>query len=294
MSGMRVGVVFPQTEIGADRGGVRAYAEAAEQLGYTHLAVYDHVLGADPDGHPGFSGPYTHRTMFHEVLVLLGFLAGVTREPELVTSVVIAPQRQTALLAKQAAEVDVLSGGRLRLGLGLGWNEVEYEALGVPFRRRGRRFEEQIELMRRLWREPVVTFKGEFHRVTAAGLNPLPPEGRSIPIWIGAQSEPAIHRATRLADGLMAQRPLDGDWARTLELIRGWLSEEGRDPSTFGLEGRVNAGGGTPDEWRADAVAWRDRGATHLSINSMGGGLAGPDAHIARIREARQVVSDLT
>ena len=181
---MRVGVVFPQTEIGADRGGVRAYAEAAEELGYAHLAAYDHVLGADPAGHPGFSGPYTHRTMFHEVLVLLGFLAGVTRDLELVTSVVIAPQRQTALLAKQAAEVDVLSGGRLRLGLGLGWNDVEYEALGVPFRRRGRRMEEQIGLMRRLWREPVVSFEGEFHRVTAAGLNPLP-ERRSIPIWIG-------------------------------------------------------------------------------------------------------------
>lgn len=289
---MRMGVVFPQTEIGADRGGVRAYAEAAEQLGYAHLAAYDHVLGADPEGHPGFSGPYTHQTMFHEVLVLLGFLAGVTRELELVTSVVIAPQRQTALLAKQAAEVDVLSGGRLRLGLGLGWNEVEYEALGVPFRRRGRRLEEQIGLMRRLWREPVVTFEGEFHRVTAAGLNPLP-ERRSIPIWIGAQSEPALRRAARLADGLMAQRPLEGGWERTLEQIRGWLADEGRDPSTFGLEGRVNVGAGTPDDWRAEAVAWRDRGATHLSVNSMGGGLAGPDAHIARIREARQVLDDL-
>ena len=293
MTGMRVGVVFPQTEIGADRGGVRAYAEAAEELGYAHLAVYDHVLGADPDGHPGFSGPYTHRTMFHEVLVLLGFVAGVTRELELVTSVVIAPQRQTALLAKQAAEVDVLSGGRLRLGLGLGWNDVEYEALGVPFRRRGRRLEEQIGLMRRLWREPVVTFEGEFHQITAAGLNPLPERG-SIPIWIGAQTEPAMHRAARLADGLMAQRPLDGGWERTLELLRGWLADEGRDPSSFGLEGRVSAGTGTPDEWRADALAWRDRGATHLSVNSMGGGLAGADAHIARIREARQVIDDLT
>jgi probable F420-dependent oxidoreductase len=292
MSAMRVGVVFPQTEIGADRGGVRAYAEAAEELGFAHLAAYDHVLGADPAGHPGFTGPYTHETMFHEVLVLLGFLAGVTRELELVTSVVIAPQRQTALLAKQAAEVDVLSGGRLRLGLGLGWNDVEYEALGVPFRRRGRRLEEQIGLMRRLWREPVVSFDGEFHRVTAAGLNPLP-DRRSIPIWIGAQTEPAMRRAARLADGLMAQVPLDGDWGRTLELLRGWLTEAGRDPSTFGLEGRVRIGVDGPDEWRAEAVAWRDRGATHLSLNSMGGGLAGADAHIARIGEARRAIADL-
>ena len=292
MAGMRVGVVFPQTEIGADRGGVRAYAEAAEELGYTHAAAYDHVLGADPDGHPGFSGPYTHRTMFHEVLVLLGYLAGVTRELELVTSVVIAPQRQTALLAKQAAEVDVLSGGRLRLGLGLGWNDVEYEALGVPFSRRGRRMEEQIELMRRLWREPVVTFDGEFHRVTAAGLNPLP-ERRSIPIWIGGASEPALRRAARLADGLMPQTPLDGGWERTLELLRGWIADAGRDPAAFGLEGRVVVGTGTPDDWRAQALAWRDRGATHLSLNSMNGGLAGADAHIARIGEARQAVADL-
>jgi probable F420-dependent oxidoreductase len=292
MSGMRVGVVFPQTEIGADRGGVRAFAEAAEELGYHHLAAYDHVLGADPAGHPGFSGPYTHETMFHEVLVLLGFLAGFTRELELVTSVVIAPQRQTALLAKQAAEVDVLSGRRLRLGVGLGWNDVEYEALGVPFGRRGRRLEEQIELMRRLWSEPVVDFEGEFHRVTAAGLNPLP-ERRSIPVWIGGGSEPALRRAARLADGLMAQVPLDGGWERTLELLRTWVQEAGRDPAAFGLEGRVAVATGTPDEWRAQALAWRDRGATHVSVNSMGGGLAGPDAHIARIRAAKAALADL-
>ena len=147
--------------------------------------------------------------------------------------------------------------------------------------------------MRRLWREPVVSFEGEFHRVTAAGLNPLP-EGRSIPIWIGAQAEPALRRAARLADGLMAQVPLDGDWGRTLERLRGWLADAGRDPASFGLEGRVGVGVGDPDEWRAEAVAWRDRGATHLSLNSMGGGLAGADAHIARIRAARQVVEDLS
>jgi alkanesulfonate monooxygenase SsuD/methylene tetrahydromethanopterin reductase-like flavin-dependent oxidoreductase (luciferase family) len=161
----------------------------------------------------------------------------------------------------------------------------------VPFRGRGRRLEEQIELMRRLWREPVVSFDGEFHRVTAAGLNPLPE--RSIPIWIGAQAEPALRRAARLADGLMAQVPLDGDWGRTLELLRGWVAEAGRDPSAFGLEGRVRIGVGGPDEWRAEAVAWRDRGATHISLNSMGAGLAGADAHISRIREAREVVADL-
>ncbi len=163
---MQIGAVFPQTEIGADRGGVRAYAQAIEDIGFGHVLAYDHVLGADPGGHPGFSGPYTHRSMFHEVLVLLGFIAGVAPRLGLGTAVIIAPQRQTVLLAKQAAEVDVLSGGRLRLGLGLGWNAVEYEGLGVPWEARGRRFEEQIELMRRLWTEPVVSFEGRFHRVT--------------------------------------------------------------------------------------------------------------------------------
>src|SRR5436853_5331098 len=177
-----VGVVFPQTEIGADPAGVRAYAQAAQDLDYSHLVVYDHVLGADPAAYPGWSGPYTAQTMFHEVFVLFGYLAAVAPALELVTSVVILPQRQTALVAKQAAEIDILTGGRFRLGLGIGWNHVEYEALGMDFTNRGRRLEEQIELLRRLWTEPVFDFEGRWHTVTAAGLNPLPVQ-RPIPIW---------------------------------------------------------------------------------------------------------------
>ena len=282
---MQLGVVFPQTEIGADRGSVRAYAQAVEDLGYEHVLAYDHVLGADPDRHPGFSGPYTHRSMFHEIMVLLGFIAGVAPTLGLATTVVIAPQRQTALLAKQAAELDVLSGGRLRLGLGLGWNTVEYEALGVPWPERGRRLEEQIELMRRLWTEPVVDFQGRYHRITGAGLNPLPVQ-KPIPIWIGANTERAMRRAVRVADGFMPLRPLEGGWERTLELLNGWLEEEGRDLSTFGLEPSINVSRETPEDWRQAAEQWRRWGATHLMLNTMGGGLEGPEAHIRALEGA--------
>jgi probable F420-dependent oxidoreductase len=287
---MQLGVVFPQTEIGADRGGVLAYAQAVEELGYKHVLAYDHVLGADPHRHPGFSGPYTHRSMFHEIIVLMGFIAGVAPTLGLATTVVIAPQRQTALLAKQAAELDVLSGGKLRLGLGLGWNTVEYEALGVPWPDRGRRFEEQIELMRRLWTEPVVDFQGRYHTVTGAGLNPLPVQ-KPIPIWIGASTERAMRRAARMADGYMPLQPLEGGWDRTLELLHGWLEDEGRDPARFGLEPAINVSRDTPDDWRATADEWRRRGATHLMLNTMGGGLEGPDAHIDALRQARSALS---
>jgi probable F420-dependent oxidoreductase len=286
---MRMGAVFPQTEIGADRGGVRAYVEAVAELGFAHVLAYDHVLGAEPSGHPGFRGPYTHESMFHEIMVLFGFVAAVAPELELVTGVVIAPQRQTVLLAKQAAELDVLSGGRLRLGLGLGWNAVEYEALGMRFQNRGRRFEEQIDLLRRLWQEPVLTYDGRWERVTAAGLNPLPIQ-RPIPIWIGANVEPALRRAARLGDGYIALRPLEGGWDATLERLRGWVEEAGRDPAAFGLEARINVSQGSPDEWRAEADAWRARGATHVSLLTMGGGLTGPDAHVERLRAAREAV----
>jgi len=246
---MQIGVVFPQLEIGPDPAGVRAYAHAVQQLGFKHLMIYDHVVGADPASYPGWSGPYTFESQFHEPFVVFGYLAAVAPELELVTGVIILPQRQTALVAKQAAEVDVLTSGKLRLGIGIGWNTVEYEALGMDFSNRGKRFEEQIELLRRLWTEPVVTFEGRYHRVTAAGLNPLPVQ-RPIPLWIGASAEPAIKRAAEMADGYFPQRPLEGGWPATMDKIRGWLKDAGRDPATFGIEARLNANAGTPDEWR--------------------------------------------
>jgi probable F420-dependent oxidoreductase len=287
---MQIGAVFPQTEIGADPAGVRAWTQAVHGLGYEHALIYDHVLGADPAGHPGWSGPYTHQTLFHEPFVVFGYMAAIQPELELVTGVIILPQRQTALVAKQAAEVDVLTGGRFRLGVGIGWNAVEYEGLGMDFRNRGKRLEEQIDVLRRLWTEPVLTYEGKHHRITAAGINPLPVQ-RPIPIWIGASAEAAIKRAAQLADGFFPQRPLEGGWPATMDKIRGWLKDAGRDPARFGIEARINTASGTPDDWHSQAEEWRALGATHLSVNTMNGGLSGVDAHIEQLRQARQAIT---
>jgi probable F420-dependent oxidoreductase len=287
---VKLGAVFPQTEIGADAGGVREYVEALAELGYDHLLAYDHVLGAERERHLELVGPYRAEHQFHEILVLFGYAAGIAPQLELVTGVVIAPQRQTVLLAKQAAEVDVLTEGRFRLGLGIGWNDVEYEALGMGFADRGRRFEEQIDLMRRLWTEPVLDFQGQWHTVTAAGLNPLPVQ-RPIPVWIGGSAERALRRAARTADGYFTQRPLEGSWPETIERMREWVEEAGREWSSFGIEHRLNVADGTPDDWRREADEWRGLGATHLSVITMGAGFEGPARHIERLREAREALS---
>lgn len=288
---MKFGVIFPQLEITADPAMVRDYVQAAEQLGFDHMAIYDHVLGADPAGHPGFNGPYTVDSLFHEPLVLFGYCAAITSRIELVTSVLIAPQRQTALIAKQAAEVDVLSGGRLRLGLGIGWNAVEYEALNENFHNRGRRLEEQIAVMRMLWTQPVVTFKGRYHTITAAGLNPLPVQ-RPIPIWLGGMAEAVLQRVARLADGWFPQFRATSQRAQPmLDQLRGYARETGRDPATIGIEGRINAADGGPDTWAAEIAAWRALGATHISFNTMRAGLAGPRDHIEAIRRFKEVAA---
>jgi probable F420-dependent oxidoreductase len=281
---VQLGVVFPQTEIGADPGAVRAFAQAAEEIGYRHLLAYDHVLGADVSNRSDWPGPYTAEHQFHELFVLFGYLAGVAPGLELVAGVLVLPQRQTALVAKQAAEVDLLTGGRLRLGVGLGWNFVEFEALGEEFRNRGRRSEEQIEVLRRLWTEPVVDFDGRWHRVPAAGINPLPVQ-RPIPIWIGGSAEVAIRRAARLADGFFPQRPLEGGWPATMGRFRAWAEEAGRDPDRIGIEQRIDVSTGTPDDWRAAVDEWRGLGATHVALVTMRAGLD-VDGHIERIRAA--------
>jgi probable F420-dependent oxidoreductase len=275
---MQIGVVFPQTELGADAGAVRAYAQGVEHLGFHHLAAYDHVLGADPTVHTGWQGPYDVETTFHEPLVLFGYLAALT-SLELVTGIIILPQRQTALVAKQAAEVDLLTGGRFRLGVGLGWNAVEYDALGKDFTTRGRRADEQVELLRRLWTEPSVTFDGVDEHVTGAGIAPLPIQ-RPIPIWFGAQSPAAYRRAGRLGDGWFPQvRPGQGlDEARAI--VEESAIATGRDPSSLGIEGRVSWAGSIGD-LAAEAIRWRESGATHLSINTMRAGLATVDDHLS-------------
>jgi probable F420-dependent oxidoreductase len=283
---MRIGVVFPQTELGSDPGAVRAFATAASELGYAHIAVFDHVVGADPAVHRGWSGPYDVHTTFHEPFVLFGYLAALT-SLELVTSILILPQRQTVLVAKQAAEIDLLTQGKLRLGVGLGWNEVEYEALGQNFSDRGARLGEQVALLRRLWTETSVTVAGEHEHVTGAGIAPLPVQ-RPIPVWIGARADVALRRAGRIADGWFPMEQPGAALARSTAIVHGAAVEAGRDPSTLGMEGRINVGSESSSPIDQQIAAWRDAGATHLSFNTMRAGFSTVDEHIAALASASQ------
>ena len=281
---MRIGVVFPQTEIGGDAGAVRAYAAAVTELGYLHILAYDHVLGADPEVHAPWQRPYDVHTTFHEPFVLYGYLAALT-PLELVTGIIILPQRQTALVAKQAAEVDRLTGGRFRLGVGLGWNQVEYDALGKDFHNRGRRLDEQVTLLRRLWTEQSLTFDGQFEQVTGAGLAPLPVQ-RPIPVWFGAQSPPAYRRAGRLADGWFPQVPPGPRLDEARAIVTEAAAGAGRDPADIGMEGRVSWGDGGAARLAGQVAGWREAGASHVSVNTMGAGLGGVEGHLAALAEA--------
>ena len=288
---MRIGVVFPQTELGGDAGAVRAYAQRAEELGFTHVLAYDHVVGADPAVHAGWDGPYDVHTTFHEPMVLYGYLAAVT-SMELVTGVIILPQRQTMLVAKQAAEVDLLTSGKFRLGVGIGWNRVEYEALGQDFSTRGKRLEEQITLLRRLWTEQTVTFTGAFDRITGAGLAPMPVQ-RPIPVWAGGQSPPAYRRAGRLADGWFPQMAPGPQLNEARRIVAEAAAEAGRDPASLGMEGRISWQQ-DQDKLAAAIRQWQDAGATHLSVNTMGAGLKTVSDHLAALAKAAEAASTIS
>jgi probable F420-dependent oxidoreductase len=281
---MQIGVVFPQTEIGDDPGAIRAYATGVEELGYHHLLAYDHVIGADPAAHPGWSGPYDLYSTFHEPFVLYGFLAALTHL-ELVTGIIILPQRQTVLAAKQAAEIDLLTGGRFRLGIGIGWNAVEYAALGKDFSDRGARSVEQVALLRRLFTEESVTFEGRYETVRGAGLHPLPVQ-RPIPIWFGANQPPALRRAGELADGWFPQRAPGEGLEESKAIVDGAALAAGRDPATLGMEGRVKVEDGLEDA----VAAWRAAGASHLSLNTMKLGLDSVEGHLEVLRTAAKVL----
>jgi probable F420-dependent oxidoreductase len=285
---VHIGVVFPQVEIGADPGAIRDYAQAVEAMGYTHILTFDHVLGANPDRPGGWKGPYTYRHSFHEPFVLFGFLAAATRRVELVTGILILPQRQTALVAKQAAAVDVLSAGRLRLGVGVGWNAVEFEALGERFTNRGARIEEQIAVLRALWARDLVTIEGQWHRVTDAGLNPLPPRP-TIPIWMGGESEPVVRRAARLADGWMPHFRPGPEAQAIVDRLHGLIREAGRDPAAFGIEGRMTLAQVPPEQRAAELAAWRKmQGITHLCIHTVGLGLKTPAEHVRALERLKK------
>ncbi len=284
---MRIGVVIPQTELGSDPAVLRAYPQRVEELGFAHMLAYDHVVGADTTVHQGFQGPYDIDSTFHEPFVMLGYLAAITTL-ELVTGVIILPQRQSVLVAKQAAEVDLLTGGRFRLGVGLGWNAVEYEALGETFTNRGKRSEEQVELMRKLWTQRSVTFDGKYHTVTGAGLAPLPTQ-RPIPVWFGAASDRAYERAGRLGDGWFPMVEPGPGLDHALEQVNRAAESAGRNPQSIGMEARVSWTG-DPDKLAADIAAWKAAGASHLSVNTMKAGLAHVDDHLAALE---RVAADL-
>jgi probable F420-dependent oxidoreductase len=288
---MKLGVIFPQTEIGSDPVVVRDYAQAAESLGYNHLLAYDHVVGADPSDRPaGWRAAYTHQSLFHEPFVLFGYLGALTTRIEFVTGILILPQRQTALVAKQAAEVDVLTGGRLRLGVAVGWNAIEYEVLNESFRTRGRRIEEQIRVLRALWTQEVVDFTGRWHRIDRAGIKPLPVQ-RPIPIWMGGSAENVLKRIARTADGWFPQFRPDQGGVELIARLREEIEKAGRRIDDVGIEARIGIANSTPDDWVKVAEQWREIGVSHLGVNTMNAGLAAPADHIEAIRRFKEAVS---
>ena len=299
---VRVGAMFPQFEIGDDHAVIRDFAQAAEDLDYTHLTAFDQVVGLGRGSRPGWRYVHDAGDAFHEVFVLFGFLAAVTRRMELVTGVLVLPMRATALVAKQAAEVDVLSGGRLRLGVGVGVKPEEFEACERPFARRGRRTDEQIALLRQLWSTPLVTFSGEFHRIVDGGLNPLPVQ-RPIPVWIGGISDAAVRRVARLGDGWMPNFDPDDFGRRAIETMRAHARAAGRDAATIGIEATLTILSRPPDELARELEAWRALGVGHVTASTLPERwvsaqgrwnkvdlprLSNPRAHIEAIRRFRE------
>ena len=289
---MRLGAIVPQTDIGNDPAFIRDFAQACEGAGYQHLLAYDHVVGStlerfDQD-RPGFRPPYTDKTPFHEIFVLMGFFASVTTSIELVTGIVILPQRQTVLAAKQAASVDVLSNGRFRFGIGTGWNHTEYEALGENFHNRGRRQEEQVEVMRRLWSEDVVTFDGRWHKLDRVGINPRPPRG-TIPVWFGGSDDRLLERTGRLGDGWFPLLGASEATTMAIETIHDAARDAGRDPAAIGIEGRVSVATGTQAEWMEELKVWTDMNASHVSVNTMRGAFTTPQQHLNALLDFKKL-----
>lgn len=297
---MKLCVALPLADIGGEPETVREFAEAAEEIGYDGLAVADHVLGVNAASRPGWGIRATSATLYHDPFVLFGFLAPFSLVGDFSTQVLVLPQRQTALVAKQAACVDVLTRGRFRLGIGIGWNEVEFEALNENFRNRGRRSEEQVAVMRALWAEPHVTFRGQYHTIDDAGINPLPPR-RRVPLWFGGHADAVLRRLARWGDGWMISRyPPGAEAAAGIARVRRYAEAEGRDPAALGIDVRVAMGSGGEADWRAEARFWKGQGATHLTLVTYAGqghhrGIADTSraGHLAAIRRYHAALADL-
>ncbi len=274
---MRIGLVYPQIELGGDPDAVRTIGGGAEALGYDYLLAYDHVVGAEhADREPALVGPYTENDPFHDPFVMFAYLAGMTETLEFASGVIILPQRQTVLVAKQAADLDLLSGGRFRMGVGVGWNHVEYDALGQDFTTRGARADEQIDFIRRLWSEPLVDWSGDFDQIERGNILPRPK--RQIPIWVGGFSAPAFRRGATLGDGFIFAGRLDRVLPG-LEQVQDVAASNGRDMSGFGLE-LLRSTAGDVQSMVDDLRRWRDLGGTHFGVVSMGHGLDSAEAHL--------------
>lgn len=287
---MQIGAVLPHNEIGTDPGAIKAYAQGLEAMGISHLLIYDHVLGADPDRPGGFKGPYDKDVAFHEPMTTFAFIAAVTEKLEMVTTILILPQRQTVLVAKQAAELAILSNNRFRMGVGTGWNQVEYTGLNVPFERRGARQAEQVEVMRRLWQEDSLDYQGEFHHIDKASILPRP--SQPIPIWFGGSAPALLKRCAELGDGWM---PLMGanDAAREcLATMKQAREAAGRSWDDFGIQAQAQYAGGSPERWQKHASKWRDLGATHMAIATHNAGPTDVDGHLSRVQEYLDALQD--
>ncbi len=286
---MNIGVIFPQTEFPADPVAIREYAQTAEALGFSHILAYDHVLGANPDRPGGWRGPYTHEDPFFDPFVLYSYMTAVTTTIAFVTGILILPQRQTAVVAKQAACLDILCGGRFRLGVGVGWNQVEMASLGQDFHTRGQRIEEQIAVLRRLWTEKLVLFNGRWHHLQDVGIKPLPVQ-RPIPIWLGGHADPVLRRVARLGDGWFPNYRTAEQARPSLDKLDAYLAEHGRGRADIGIEARLQLKDGHPDTWHQLRTEWQAAGATHLTCNTMGAGLQTAADHIQAIRRFAQAV----
>lgn len=281
---MEYGVVFPQYEFGLDPVAIRDFAQAAESLGYRHILAYDHVLGANPDRPGGFTGPYTYHNTFFDPFVLFSHMAAVTERIGFISGILILPQRQTALVALQAASLDVLSGGRFRLGIGIGWNSVEYTALNEDFHTRGRRSEEQVEVLRQLWTQELVTYEGQWHTIPDAGLNPRPVQ-QPIPIWFGGHAQTVLDRVARLGDGWLPNHRHPADAVETFDLLDQQLAKHNRTRADIGIEPRIPCGeDANPADWAERLAGWQEAGATHVSFNTLNSGLYGLQQHLEAIQ----------
>ena len=285
---MKVGVVFPQTEFPSDAAAIKDFAQAVEDLGFNHLLAYEHVVGVNPDREGNWSGPYSYRDPFFEPIALFSYLSAVTQELEFITGFVILPQRQTTLFAKQAATLDILCKGRLRIGVGLGWNKPEYISLDKDFHNRGERFEEQIHVLRELWTKPLVTFEGNWHRLPDVGLNPLPVQN-PIPLWFGGHADPVLRRVARLADGWLPNYRTPDAAAKALTTLQGYAEAEGRTLQDIGIEPRIHMKDGDEEEWQKLSQAWKDAGATHLTLITMGAGFRSAKQHLRLLEKFTKI-----